>query len=84
MNMPLAERGRQSRAVRERETERRGMRAERVVGHDRFRDEIGPRRLHALVDVLPVVAVRPAVERAVAHATSGSRARGRCRARRAR
>ena len=75
---------RQQLAVVEREPERRGVRAERVVGHDRLRDQVGPRRLDALVDVLAVVAVRPAVEAAVAAPTSCSRARGRCRARRAR
>ena len=43
------------------------MRAERVVGHERFRDEIGPGRLRALIHMAAVVAVGPAVEPAVFH-----------------
>ncbi len=43
------------------------MGAERVVGCHRDGDQVGPRRLRPLVDVLAVVAVGPAVERAVAH-----------------
>src|SRR5687767_3525426 len=43
------------------------MRAERVVGLDRDRHQVGARWLHARVHVLPEVAVRPAVESAVAN-----------------
>ena len=52
-------------ALREGEPERGGMRPQRVVRHDRLRDQIGPLRLHPLVDMVAEVAVGPAVEAAV-------------------
>ena len=71
-------------AVGERQAERGGVRAERVVRHDRPGDQVGPLRLDARVDMLAVIAVRPAVEAAVAERRSCNRARDRCRSRRAR
>src|SRR4051794_22342747 len=41
--------------------------AERVVGRDGLRDQVGALWLDASVDVLSIVAVREAVERAIAH-----------------
>src|SRR5262245_31894307 len=55
---------RQQVAAVEHESERRRVRAECVVGNDRFRDQVGPRRLWALVDVIAEVAVWPTVEAA--------------------
>ena len=43
------------------------MGAERVVGREGFGDEVGLLRLHALIHMLAVVAVGPAVEAAVFH-----------------
>ena len=47
------------------QAERRGMRAERIVRHDRLCDEVGPRRLRPHIDMLAVIAVGPAIEAAV-------------------
>ncbi len=41
------------------------MRAQRIVGTQCLRHQIGPGRLHAFIHMLAVVAVRPAVKRAV-------------------
>ena len=41
--------------------------AQGVVRHDRFGDQIGPLRLNARIEMLTVVAVRPAVEPAILH-----------------
>src|SRR4051812_44960362 len=53
--------------VRHREAERGDVGTERIVGLDGLGDEVGALRLDALVDIGTVVAVRPAVEGAVAH-----------------
>src|SRR6185295_1440513 len=45
----------------------RDVRAQGVVGRQRLRHQVRALRLDALVDVLAVVAVRPAVERALLH-----------------
>ena len=41
------------------------MRAEPIVGHECFCNEIGPLLLHALVEMLAEIAVGPAVEAAI-------------------
>src|SRR5690606_17953545 len=51
----------------ERQAHAGGMCAKRVVGRDRLGDQVRALRPHALVDILTEVAVRPAVEAAVAH-----------------
>src|SRR3569833_2026427 len=52
---------------REPQTQRRNVRALRVIGHNRFRDEIRPLRLHPTVYVLSIITVRPPVESSVPH-----------------
>src|SRR4051794_9177669 len=49
------------------EPERGSVRAQRIIRHDRFRHQVGPLRLDPSIDVLPIIAVRPAVEAAVLH-----------------
>jgi hypothetical protein len=49
------------------QAKRRDMRAQSIVGRDRLGDEIGALRLNPGIDVLPVIAIRPAVESAVLH-----------------
>src|SRR5688572_11599998 len=49
------------------EAERRRVRAECVIRNDRLRDEIGTRRLDARIHAPAKVAVRPAIESAVAY-----------------
>src|SRR4051795_3737512 len=49
------------------EPERRDVRAEAVIRLDRARDQFGMLRPHPRIDVLSPIAVRPAVEAAVAH-----------------
>jgi hypothetical protein len=66
MNMPWANWLAERAAFGRHEPERGDVAAERVIRLDRFRDQVRPRRLHALVDVRAVVAPRPAVEAAVA------------------
>jgi hypothetical protein len=55
-------------AVVEGESERRRMRADRIVGNDRLRDEVRTLTLVAWVLVLAEVGIGPAVECAVLHA----------------
>ena len=54
-------------ATRPGQAQRRGVRAERVVGHARLFHKLRPRRLNALVHMLAEPAVRPAVEGTVLH-----------------
>src|SRR5689334_19086057 len=48
------------------QTQRSGMRSNSIIRHNRPRDQIRPLRADTLVDMLAVVAVRPAVEPPVA------------------
>ena len=49
------------------EPQGRNVGAQRIVGDDSHFHQIGPLRLHARIEVLAVIAVRPAIERAVLH-----------------
>src|SRR5450432_354361 len=64
---PVRKLGGEPAAVGEGQAERSGVRAQRVVGRNRLGHQVRSGGLHPLVDVLPVIAVRPAVEAAVAH-----------------
>src|SRR5262249_17383397 len=55
---------RQRAALAERQTERSDVIAERVVRHDRLRHRVRVLRLDPIVDLLPPIAERPALERA--------------------
>ena len=75
---------RQRVAFGEGEPERRDVRAERVVRHDRLGDQVGPRRLHARRRRAGRNSCRASRRSRRPAPRSGSRARGRCRSRRAR
>ena len=61
----LLKRRRQAVALGEDEAKRCGVRAERVVRHDRLLDQVRALRLHPVIHMIAVVAVGPAVEAAV-------------------
>ncbi|SOZ09699.1 protein of unknown function (plasmid) [Cupriavidus taiwanensis] len=63
----VAEARRQAVAAGSGQAERGGMRAHGIVRHDGPGHQVWCRRLHALVHMLAVVAVGPAIEAAVAH-----------------
>src|SRR5881394_2536045 len=52
-------------ALAEGQAERGGVRPERIVGDDCLREHVGPGRLDANVDMIAVIAPRPAVEAAI-------------------
>ena len=63
----IGERPRQGGACRRRQAQRSRVRSEREIRSDSARDQVWPLWLHALVDMLAIVAVRPPIEAAIAH-----------------
>ncbi len=83
MKAPLAKSA-GMRVVGEHQAQRRDVRAQRVVRRDRLGHHVGTRRLDARVDVAGPSSSRASRRRRRPSPRSGSRAPGRCRARRAR